>query len=147
MTGIPLEISTKLVRSESSCHYEYIVYTTGIKATRGSSGNVARLKTEKETRERRFSIGKLCFSIAYKNITTRKSFVVGIAIMHKLAIGNRTEKRRGGAQSRKERGIAYLPFRRVSVGESAFINAVTTPRKHLIAGGWVCTLQKGVVSL
>lgn len=68
--------------------------------------------------------------------------------MRKLAIGNRTEKEE--VEASKERGIAilrYLPFRRVSVGESAFINAVTTPRKHLIAGGWVCTLQKGVVSL
>lgn len=71
--------------------------------------------------------------------------MVGIAIMHKLAIGNRTE--RWSAESKRERDITYLPFRRVSVGESAFINAVTTPRKHLIAGGWVCTLQKGVVSL
>lgn len=59
--------------------------------------------------------------------------------------------REGVGEASKERDVAilrYLPFRRVSVGESSFINAVTTPRKHLIAGGWAfCTLEKGVVSL
>lgn len=75
--------------------------------------------------------------------------------MRKLRCGNsdnaqvgnwKSDGERGEVEKRGKRGIAilrYLPFRRVSVGESAFINAVTTPRKHLIAGGWVLHASKG----
>lgn len=104
MTGIPLEISTKLVRSESSCHYEYIF--DGDKSySRIVRQRCAFKNRERNERERRFSIGKLFFSIVYKNI---KTTVVCGGNSDNAQVGN--WKSDGEVERRVEKREGYYVF-------------------------------------